>query len=481
MTLETLLRDVTSVNVQGPLERSVRHVTRDSREVGPESVFVAVVGARVDGHDYAGDLDCAAVVVERSVEARPGVAVVYVQDCKLALAECAAALHGHPSREVRVLGITGTNGKTTISVLVEGALLALKWPVARIGTIGNAINGHMRPTAFTTPEAPQLQAFLAQLVGEGVHTLVMEVSSIGLSQCRVDGTRFHAAMFTNLTQDHLDFHGTMDAYGASKSRLFTDLLRPVGGLPRAVLCLDDPSWTAMRAPRDHWTYGRHAEADFRIEDSRLDAAGMILQICTPLGRVEIHSPMIGVHNALNLVGALAMLASLDVPIVDAASALGSVPGVPGRLEVVRDSKRLVVVDYAHTPDALEHALDTVRSVCSGRLWVVFGCGGDRDRQKRPQMGRVACSRSDVTVVTSDNPRSESPMAIVEEICAGISGDAEVHVEVDRGQAIGWAIAQMASGDALLIAGKGHETTQEISGVKTPFDDRVVAASALGAS
>jgi UDP-N-acetylmuramyl-tripeptide synthetase len=444
-------------------------------------VFVAVVGASVDGHDLVGDLaHAAAVVVERDVAAPYGVTVVRVADTKLALAQLAAARFGHPSRSVRVVGITGTNGKTTVSTLVEGALLHLGRSVARIGTTGNAVNGVPRPSAFTTPEAPALQALLAELRDASVETLVMEVSSIGLAQHRVDGIVFHAAAFTNLTQDHLNFHGDMGAYAGAKARLFQELLRPAGRSPRALLFGDDPSWKEMGAPPDHWVYGQQAASDLQFGEATFDANGIRMKLRTPQGDVTLRSPMIGRHNAQNLVCAVGLLLMLDIPLERAAKAVGAVDGVSGRLEVVPDpiGGRLVVVDYAHTPDALEHALRTVREVCAGTLWVVFGCGGDRDVGKRAKMGAVAAGLADRVVVTSDNPRSEPPRQIVDQIVSGIDRSKGVSVEPDRGRAIAYAVGSAVPGDAVLIAGKGHETTQEIGGRKMPFDDRVHAASEI---
>jgi UDP-N-acetylmuramoyl-L-alanyl-D-glutamate--2,6-diaminopimelate ligase len=381
-----------------------------------------------------------------------------------------------------VVGVTGTNGKTTVTTLVEGGLRALGWSVGRIGTTGNALDGVPRPTRFTTPEAPELQALLAEMRDEGARAVAMEVSSIGLAQHRVDGIPFAVAVFTNLTRDHLDFHGTMQAYADAKARLFRELLRPAGGAPRAVLCGDDPAHARMGAPADSWTYGFSEGLDLRIREAAFAASGIHLAVDTPDQVISLSSPMLGRHNALNLVAATAVLRCLGEDWSAAAEAVGSVPGVPGRLERVDDPRgRLIVVDYAHSPDALEHALCTLRELVTGQLWVVFGCGGDRDRGKRPQMGRVARAGADRVVVTSDNPRSEDPQQILDEIVSGIDDPEGLWVEVDRGEAIRAALSAAAPGDAVLIAGKGHETTQEIAGVKHPFDDRQVARLAVEAT
>jgi len=487
MNLATLLaraavRDIVR-SVQGDTDRPVGAVSRDTREVGPGDLFVAIEGATVDGHDLVGDLEVAAVVVQRPVVCRPGVTRIEVADTKRALALLAAARHGDPSRTLPVVGVTGTNGKTTITTLVDGALVALGHASARIGTAGNALRGEVEPASFTTPEAPQLQALLRRWHDAGASSVAMEVSSIGLAQHRVDGIAFHTVAFTNLTQDHLDFHGTMDAYLAAKARLFSsELLRPAGGWPRAVLCADDPAHRALQAPDDRWTYGFAPDADWHLGAAELGPRGMRLQLRSPEGPLTVDSPMLGRHNAQNLACAAALLRTLDLSLADIAAGLAAVPGVPGRLERVDDPRgeRLVVVDYAHSPDALAHALATVRELTEGALWVVFGCGGDRDRGKRPQMGAVAAAQADRVVVTSDNPRSEDPEAILDDIVAGMPAPPFARIE-DRAEALRAALREAKPGDAVLIAGKGHETTQEVGGVRHPFDDRAQARQAMEAT
>jgi UDP-N-acetylmuramoyl-L-alanyl-D-glutamate--2,6-diaminopimelate ligase len=479
--LDSLVPHLTGARAVGVREVLVDHVTRDSRDLGPTSVFVAIPGTNVDGHAFVPSVHAAAAVVERDdVEPRAGVAKIVVPSTKRALAELAAALYGFPGRAMQVVGVTGTNGKTTTTTVIEEALRALGVRAGRIGTTGISIDGVLRPGSFTTPEAPQLQEVLAEMRAAGCAVVAMEVSSHGLAQHRVDGIPYAVGVFTNLTRDHLDFHGTMEAYRDAKARLFDELLRPPGGMPRALLFADDPAHTGMRAPSDRWTYGFAEGADLRIEEASLGLAGTRIRLRTPDGPVAIESPLVGRHNALNLVGAFGVLRCLGVAPDDAARAVGAVQGVPGRLERVPDPKggRLVLVDYAHSDDALANVLPTVRELTKGRLWVVFGCGGDRDRGKRPKMGAVVAAHADVTVVTSDNPRSEDPRAIIDEILAGIPAGATVHVEVDRETAIRWALTRAERGDAALLAGKGHETYQEVHGVRRPFDDRAVARSVL---
>lgn len=477
MMLRSLIANVSVVRLDGTDQRPVSSVTRDSRDVRPDDVFVAIRGANVDGHDLVATLPhVAAVVVERDVVAPAGVTVVVVPDTREAFALLAAAQYGHPSRSVRVIGVTGTNGKTTTTTLVDEALRHLNIGSGRIGTTGVVLDGVPVPSALTTPEAPALQRTLATARDQGLRAVSMEVSSIGLDQHRVDGIAFHTAVFTNLSRDHLDYHGTMEQYAACKARLFTDLLRTAGGWPRALAFEGDEGRAAMHLPADCWTYGT-ASADLRLMSAETTGEGTDLSVDTPLGRVQWTSKMVGHHNAQNMVAALGCLLTLDVPLDRAAWALSQVTGVAGRFETVSNpSGALLLVDYAHSPDALASALHAARPLCTGRLFVVFGCGGDRDRGKRPQMGRVAGELADVVVVTSDNPRSEPAQRIVDDILAGVA--TPPHVDVDRAAAIAWAVAQSAAGDVVLVAGKGHETTQEIAGEKLDFDDRVALKRAL---
>jgi len=459
-------------------------VTRDTRTLSDDGVFVAVRGASVDGHDLVPlATRASAVVVERPVEAPAGVTVVQVADTRRALAPLAAAAEGWPGRALRVVGVTGTNGKTTITTLVEEALQHLGRRAGRVGTTGVVLNGLSQPATLTTPEAPALQATLATAVRQGVDVVAIEASSIGLVQYRLDAIPMHTAVFTNLSRDHLDFHGDMAAYARAKARLFSDLLRPAGGWPRAVLCADDDTYLQMHAPADRWLYGVGV-GDVCVTGAEgvgaAGVAGTTLSLQTPLGRCVMESPLVGRHNVSNLAGALAILLTLDVSLTDAALALSAVRGVAGRFEAVANpGGALLLVDYAHSPDALEHALSAARALCARRLFVVFGCGGDRDRGKRAQMGEVASRLADQVVVTSDNPRSEAPEAIIADVVAGC-GVPPALVEVDRAVAISWAARSCAKGDVVLVAGKGHETYQEVGGVRAPFDDRAVLRAARDA-
>ena len=478
MRLDELLAHVDHVSVHGTTAVDVVSVTRDSREAGPGVVWVAVRGAKVDGHDFIEQIVDGVVIAERG-SPPPGTVWVRVDDSRLALAQAAAALAGAPARAVKVVGITGTNGKTTITTLCAEAMAMLDRSAGRIGTLGAAWGEQSRSTGFTTPEAPVLQGLLAEMRRDGVEAAFVEVTSIALAQRRAEALPFFAVVFTNLTRDHLDHHGDMAAYAAAKALLFEESrMRRPNGLPRALLCGDDPSWEQMGAPADRWTYGFGEGNDLRIVDAELTAGGQRLTLEVPEGgAVTLESPMIGRFNALNLAAALGCLRLVGVPWSVAARGLGKVRTVPGRLEPVpNDAGLTVVVDYAHTPDALEAALRSMRGVAEGRLWVVFGCGGDRDAGKRPMMGEVATRLADEVVLTSDNPRTEDPRQIVDDILRGVDGP--VRVELDRREAIGLALGEAVAGDVVVIAGKGHEATQEIHGVKRPFDDRRVARAAL---
>lgn len=479
MKLSQLLRDVPVVSIKGNVDCSISRVTRDTREVNESTLFVAICGEHFDGHTFVADMEKGIAVVEREMQVSEAVTLVVVRDSRRALAECAAALMEHPSRTLPVVGITGTNGKTTVSTLVEQAMLVLKRPIGRIGTTGIAMNGVVVPSNFTTPEAPQLHELFREMKAAHCDAVVMEVSSIGLALNRVHGVEFYLGVFTNLSHDHLDFHGSMEEYTSAKARLFKEYLRPKGGGVRALVWGEDPARAKMSLPEDVWSYGFQAEDDLFIERIQLSPAGMELRVRTPMGITTFSIALIGRFNALNAVAALGIGVLLGVPLKEMGKALSRAQGAPGRMERVGVFGGVtVVVDYAHTPDALHGALRSLRELTDGRVGIVFGCGGDRDREKRPSMGRIAEQNADFTCVTSDNPRTESPERIVEDIASGFV-TAPTHVEVSRADAIEWALRQGVPGDVILIAGKGHETYQEINGVKHPFDDRAIARNIMG--
>ena len=477
------------VEVRGPTARPVAGLTHDSRAVERDWVFVALPGARFDGHAFVPRLpQAAAVVVQQDVQAPDGVTVVRVADTRRALPWLAAAFHGHPGCRVPVVGVTGTNGKTTATSLAHAALEASGLRPGLVGTTGHRAGGAelsastlLGPAGMghhhTTPEAPLLQALLAAMVDKGCGAVLMEVSSIGLDAFRADAIPFRLAAFTNLTRDHLDYHGDMESYACAKERLFHELLAPDG---LALLNRDDPSWQRFRpAGRRCWTYGL-AVGDLHAAEVQLSAAGTRARVHTPAGAGELRLPLVGRHNLSNALCALGIALGLGHPLPAALAGLGAVGPVAGRLEPVANEQGIgVFVDYAHTPDALEHVLACLRELAPRRLIAVVGCGGDRDQGKRAQMGAAAFSGSDLAVVTSDNPRSEDPQAIVEQILTGVpAGAAGLVVEVDRREAIRLALGQAREGDIVLIAGKGHETYQELADGTIPFDDRLVARAVL---
>jgi UDP-N-acetylmuramoyl-L-alanyl-D-glutamate--2,6-diaminopimelate ligase len=454
--------------VVGTLGVDVAAITMDSRAVSPGALFCCVVGSRVDGHDVAADAVAAgavAVLAERRLELDERVAQVLVPEVRPAIGPIAAALHGHPSRSLTVVGVTGTNGKTTTTHLLRSVFQASGQEASVIGTLTGAPG-----SPPTTPDAPELQARLAELRDAGTTAVAMEVSSHGLAMHRVDGTRFAVAAFTNLSQDHLDVHGTMEAYFAAKARLFT-----LAFTDRAVVNVDDPYGRLLldAAVVDTIGYSLAEASDLRLafDGSTLRWRG-----------VEVRVPLAGRFNVANALCAATVAADLGVDVGAIARGIAAAPPVRGRFEpVVAGQPFGVVVDYAHTPDGLEQLLSSAREVAApgGRVVVVFGAGGDRDPVKRPRMGEVAARLADRVVVTSDNPRSEDPAAIVEAIVAGIpAGTAGVTVEPDRRAAIEGAIGAAEAGDIVVLAGKGHETTQTIGAEVRPFDDAEVAREAL---
>jgi UDP-N-acetylmuramoyl-L-alanyl-D-glutamate--2,6-diaminopimelate ligase len=475
MTLADLLPAAPgAVLARGAGAREVRSVVDRHDEAGPDDVFVAVRGARVDGHDHVPALRCAAVVVEREVPTAEGVALVHVPNTRRALAPLAAASLGWPGRAVPTVAITGTNGKTTTSFLLAAIARSAGLVPGVVGTTGHYVGDERLPTEHTSPTAPVLQALLARMRDAGVGLCALEASSIGLAAHRCDAVPFRAAVFTNLTRDHLDWHGTMEAYAAAKARLFHELLDGT-----AVLNADDPASAHMRpAHRPVWTYSDRGPADLRGTLRAERWEGLEAEVETPRGRGRLHLPMVGRHNLQNALGALGAALAVGVPLDTALAGLATCPGAPGRLERVPHAGGFgVFVDYAHTDDALRRVLAELRRLGPRRIVCVFGCGGDRDRGKRPLMGAAVASGADFAVLTSDNPRSESPDAILQDVRPGL-GTLPHLVEPDRRTAIHRAVALAEPGDVVLIAGKGHESWQEVAGVRHPFDDRAVAREAL---
>jgi UDP-N-acetylmuramoyl-L-alanyl-D-glutamate--2,6-diaminopimelate ligase len=489
VAIATLLDALPVKTLLGTLPSAVTGVAYDSRAVGPGNVFVAVPGLRQNGRRFIGDAVArgAEVVVCEGQDPLPGSAMgrVLVPSARAALAVMADAYFGHPSGQLTVVGITGTNGKTTTSYLVESLLRAAGGRTGVIGTIQYRIGEEAEAAGQTTPEAVELQSLLARMVAAGVSGVAMEVSSHALALHRVDGTEFDVAVFTNLTQDHLDLHGSMEEYRRAKARLFTLLAGGRKAARAAVINVDDPAGPSLVEGHGlrTLTFGL-GSADVRAERFTSSVAGIEMDVRTPSGRLRVTSPLVGEHNVMNLLGAVGVGLALGLSGSDIERALARVDAVPGRFERVEAGQPfLVAVDYAHTPDALERVLHTARKLVApgARLGVVFGCGGDRDRGKRPIMGEIAARLADRVWVTSDNPRSERPEAIIDDILEGVrrvTPAPELTALADRRAAIGAAIAWAGPGDVVMIAGKGHETYQIVAGRVLAFDDREEARAAL---
>ncbi len=481
MTLGELIARLPGARLTGDASLSVASVTHDSRHAGPDSIFVAIVGLATDGNLY---VEAArrkgAVAVVSEEPPRPGGAWVQVEDARVALATLAAAVLGDPAQHLTLVGVTGTNGKTTTTHLIDAALRAAGHKVGLIGTIQYRVGDRLAEAVRTTPESSDLQQLFREMVQAGCDHGVMEVSSHSLALKRVHGLGFRVAVFTNLTRDHLDFHGDMDRYFEAKRTLFDTLLRADG---HAVINAADDRAAELRAVSRGvvWTFGVEREADLRASEVSLSLGGTRFRVQTPVGELVVESPLLGRFNVENLLAALGASLALGLPAAAVLRGLQSVTGVPGRLERVSAGQDFtVIVDYAHTDDALKNLLETVRELKPRRIITVFGCGGDRDRSKRPLMGAVASRLSEAVVVTSDNPRSEPPESIIEEILRGMNGGrkAERHVVVDRRDAIAKALDMAGTGDAVVIAGKGHETYQVLRDRTVPFDDRQVVRDLL---
>jgi UDP-N-acetylmuramoyl-L-alanyl-D-glutamate--2,6-diaminopimelate ligase len=468
-------------------ERAITGLRHDSRAVEAGDVFVARAGARSNGLEHVSEAiarGAVAVVAQRGAfEGSPGVPVIEVSDVPLALAMASAAIYGHPTFSLEVVGITGTNGKTTTTQLCRSMIDAGEGRCGTIGTLGYQLYGHTQPSPFTSPEADEIARVARSMRDRGATHLVMEVSSIALAAKRVDGVRFRVGAFTNLTQDHLDYHGTMEAYFEAKMRLFSDLEPGAVAVHvgdergRAVASRVRPGARMLRFARQPGPGVDVAPAMLRT-----GSFGLSLLLDTPAGSIEVESPLVGLHNVENLLCAASIGLLLDLAPLAISEGLSRSIVVPGRLERCDDpdvDDVVVLVDYAHTPDALERVLGSVRAFTTGQVVVVFGCGGDRDPLKRPLMGEAAGRGADWAIVTNDNPRSEDPRAIVEQIVPALaSTGTPFEVELDRAAAIRRAVLEASRGDVVLVAGKGHETYQIVGGVTHAFDDRVEARAAL---
>ncbi|MFO7768111.1 MAG: UDP-N-acetylmuramoyl-L-alanyl-D-glutamate--2,6-diaminopimelate ligase [bacterium] len=463
-------------------EVRVSGVTHDSRQVRGGDLFAAVPGERADGHDFvseAAERGAAAALVEHPVEV--DIPQVVLPDVRAAMGAAAAAFWGHPAERLFTVGITGTNGKTTTAHLVRGLLAAEGGGVGMLGTVHHWIGGEAMDRVHTTPEATDIQRLLARMLEGGDGAAVLEVSSHALALHRLAGTLFDVGVFTNLGRDHLDFHGSMDAYLEAKRTLFTRHLKEGGG---GVVNIDDPAGARLAAEMEmEWvTTGLDPAADVRAEEVETDAGGVRFDLCWgEEGRARVESPLLGLFNVANLLaaGAVGRVAGLDIE--KTARTLSGIGGVPGRMQRLEGPGGVtVVLDYAHKPEALRGALQACRELTDGRLLVLFGCGGDRDRGKRPLMGRIAALGADRVIVTSDNPRTEDPAGIIREIVSGIPPEADAVAVTDRREAITRALAEARPGDLVLVAGKGHEQYQVVGSEKLPFDEAEVVAEAVAA-
>ncbi len=494
--LHPLLRQVGLEPPEQLSNAAVTSISCDSRRQGPGSVFVGIEGTQVDGGCYwrqaveAGA--CCALISTTAAATDPPNPQdpVLVVDSPLAhwAGVLAAAFWQQPSQRLTLLGVTGTNGKTTTTHLIEHLAASSGRPAALFGTLVNRWPGHSVTAQHTTAFADVLQAQLAQAAEAGAQVGAMEVSSHALDQNRVAGTRFSGAVFTNLTQDHLDYHPSMQSYFDAKARLFDATLLSTGDAAKAVVNSDDP-WGAQLAAqlgKRCWrsSLSSDSDAELRIDDLVFEPTGVHGTLISPAGRGGFHSPLLGRFNLMNQLQAVGALLQQGVPLAPLLQGLGTFRGVPGRMERVMVASQeplpAVLVDYAHTPDGLDNALSASRPFARGRLICVFGCGGDRDRSKRPQMGAIAAQLADQVIVTSDNPRTEDPQQILNDVVAGIPAGTNLQVEGNRADAIAAAIAMASSNDLVLIAGKGHEDYQIIGTSKIHFDDREEAEKALRA-
>jgi len=492
MKLSSLIQDLPITEKRHFADLEITGISSHSAQVRPGNLFVAVFGARADGHAFIGDAlerGATALVVEKEVSVPQHLPIFRVKDSRAGLSRLAATWYDHPSDKIPVVGVTGTNGKTTITYLLQYILQVAGKNPGVIGTLGYRYGKVLKPTSHTTPDAQEVQRILSEMVENHADIALMEVSSHAIDLRRVEDVRFDAGIFTNLTPEHLDYHKSMELYFESKKRLFRELLGKGKGVKRAILNADDAYGMKvidLPPPTDFWTYSAKPQSKWNVfvRSWRSDLNGISAQISTPAGDGEFHSPLIGGFNLSNILAAIGTALSLEIPLPTILKAVEDFAGVPGRLERIPNRKGIhVFVDYAHTPDALKNVLRALKELDARRVISLFGCGGDRDRAKRPIMGREVARLSDQAIVTSDNPRTEDPQQIISEILPGVeeggmSVGKDCVVEVDRRRAIHQAIAMAGAGDVVLIAGKGHEDYQIIGTEKRPFDDRAVARRVL---
>lgn len=484
--LQELIALLPGAEIEGPPDRVITQITYDSRQAGPGALFIALTGSKADGHDYVAAAcrqGAAAVLAEKTVEGAMGATVIKVADTRAAMQAITPWFFDYPSRKLRMIGVTGTNGKTTTTHIIRAILMRAGFKVGLIGTIHSLIGDKALPVRNTTPDVVDLQMLLAQMVEEQVDYVVMEVSSHALALGRVSGTEYDVGVFTNVTRDHLDFHITFDNYIAAKAGLFQMISAPdaTKSGKAAVVNVDDPVGSVMldNCKCRSITYGVEGKADLTATDISVRSRGASFTVKGPFGSLPLELKITGVFNVYNVLAACGAALAEGVDAATIRAALEDFQSVPGRFELVDAGQPFtVIVDYAHTPDGLENILKTARQFARRRIIVVFGCGGDRDRTKRPIMGRLAMEYGDVVIATSDNPRTEDPAFILREVEAGLKeagrGEKPYEIIVDRREAIARAIRLAAAEDVVVIAGKGHETYQVLKDRTIAFDDREVA-------
>lgn len=486
MRLGNLLQGLKNHYFKGDERLDVTQLAYHTDQVKPGCCFVAIRGLKADGHRFVAQAiqkGAKVVIVEEEVEVPRSVSKVVVEDSRDALARLAALFYKEPTKRLRLVGITGTNGKTTTAGLIESIWRAANLRAGMLTTVSYRWNHFEEAAIRTTPEALELQRMFSKMVQEGVTDCVMEVTSHAIDLKRVVGCHFDGAIFTNLSEEHLDYHKDMENYFAAKARLFRErLVVSEKKSLWAVLNWEDPYGRTLAGglPAKVWRFSRKSRDKVEVTLSRMEASwkGLKLEVKTPEGRLTLSSPLIGAFNVSNILAAVTAALAMEIPLEQIALGVASFEGIAGRLERIPAKGFEVFVDYAHTPDALKNVLSTLRGLQPKRLITVFGCGGNRDRLKRPMMGKVVEDLSDVIVVTSDNPREEEPGEIIREILHGFQKGKEYFAIEDRREAIAKGLQMATAGDCVLIAGKGHETYQEIKGVRRPFDDREVAKEIL---
>ncbi|MFH1312878.1 MAG: UDP-N-acetylmuramoyl-L-alanyl-D-glutamate--2,6-diaminopimelate ligase [Candidatus Eisenbacteria bacterium] len=485
--LSAIIDTLDTVDVAGNTDAIVADLTSDSKAVVENSLFACIKGGRVDGHSFADDAikrGASVLLCERRLETAKPVTQVIVDDVRRALANVSSRFFGDPSKHLTVIGVTGTNGKTTTVHYLRSILEAWGQPVGIMGTLGHWIGRSVTKDSFTTPGSPEVHRYMRLMLDRGIRFCVMEVSSHAIAQSRVDYVNFDVVAFTNLTRDHLDFHDGFEDYTATKMRLMgiDDEGDHFGDRRQAVVNTGDDvgRQIASRSPLSCLTYRLGGDADVRCDIVEVGWEGSKLRVKHEGATVEVETALIGRANAENALAAFAVSSALDIDEDAISTGIAAIKSVPGRMEVIAGPGRWAIVDYAHTPDALERLLEDVTQMCTGRIICVFGCGGDRDQGKRPEMGEIAGRIADLTIVTSDNPRSEDPLKIIDQIVKGVPDKANYEVVPDRGEAIQRAVTLSKEGDIVVIAGKGHEDHQIVGTTRIDFDDRQAVRKAFGA-